>query len=47
MRYGYDVFLFCADNFLVVFYDVCSILRFLYFLSFLVRLFCFDNIAGG
>ena len=46
IRYGYDVFLFCADNFLVLFYDVCCILRFLYFLSFLVQL-CFDNIAGG
>ena len=39
-------FFFCANDILILLYDSSSIPGFLYFLSFLVQLFCFDYIIN-
>ena len=44
VRYRYNTLPFCAKNFLIFFYDGSSIFRFLYFVSFLVQLFCFSRV---
>ena len=43
--YRYDALLFCAKDFLVLFYYACCVFEFLYSLSKLVQLFRFDGIV--
>ena len=44
VSYGYNALPFCAEDFLVFFYDGSTIFRFLYFVGFLVQLFCFSRV---
>ena len=42
---GYNTFPFCAEDFLVLLYNIYPVLRFFHFLSFLIKFFCFNCVV--